>query len=248
VRIATGKSGEDNPYGRMDRTWFTNGLWIDFSRQIADEYFADFHRTPLEFDVLWTAMVAAGAKVTEPLAPGDAAKAQAFIDDLESKHVFIAFDGIASIPQKRVPGATAADPGGAACDGHDPAPDATTSATYAAVYAQIEKLKTTGVPFGLEGDALSNPCMTPERIASILDFYRPARLVLFGDAAAVIGFHQSGVNDLDKYEVDAIANWFIPWTTPSDFPAHEAEAMPGIERFAASLAQMIDQRLTYTRP
>ena len=157
--------------------------------------------------------------------------------------MFIAFDGIAPIAEKPVLGATAANPDGATCEGYDPEPDAITPATDSAVYAQIERLRDRGVPFGLEGGALSDPCMIPERIASILDFYRPARLVLFADTAAVVNFRQKGVNDLNKYEVDAITNWLIPWTTSADFPAHELQAMPRIQQFAASLARMIDQRL-----
>jgi hypothetical protein len=31
MRIGTGKSGEDNPYGRFGTTWFTNSLWVSFS-------------------------------------------------------------------------------------------------------------------------------------------------------------------------------------------------------------------------
>src|ERR1700730_1405896 len=95
MRIGTGKSGEDNPYGRIGMSWFTNSLWIRFSRQVTELYLASFHKTRVEFDMLWTAIVAAGARNVTPITPGEQNEAQQFIDYVAGRNIFIAFNGIA---------------------------------------------------------------------------------------------------------------------------------------------------------
>jgi hypothetical protein len=41
MRIGTCKQGEDNPVGRF-QPWFTNALWIDFSKQVMTAYAQNF--------------------------------------------------------------------------------------------------------------------------------------------------------------------------------------------------------------
>jgi hypothetical protein len=239
MRIGTGKSGEDNPYGRIGMRWFTNSLWIRFSRQVTEFYLASFHRTRLEFDMLWTAIVAAGARTATPITAGEQREAQQFIDYVAAKNIFIAYNGIAPPPTKdAVKGATAANPGGT-CIGYSPRPDATTPAMDAAPLAQVARLKQRGVAFGLEGNALSDPCMTPRRLSPLLRDYRPVRFVFFADAAAVINFAREGINDANRYEVDWLTNILVPWTNAAEFPAHQAQAMPRIKQFADELDRLV---------
>jgi hypothetical protein len=247
MRIGTGKSGEDNPYGRIGMAWFTNHLWITFSRELTRCYLASFQKTRLEFDVLWTSIVAAGAKNATPITPNEQKEAQEFIDYVASKRIFIAYNGISARPTKNeVPGATAANPAGT-CSGYSPQPDDTTTAMDAAPYAQIARLKKRGIAFGLEGNALSDPCMAPRRISAILERYRPARFVLFGDAAALINFWREGINDNNRYEIDQLTNALVPWTNKAEFLALKAEAMPRIKRFATEIDQLVRQSVVVGR-
>jgi hypothetical protein len=239
MRIGIGKSGEDNPYGRVGMAWFTNHLWINFSREVTQYYLASFHKTRLEFDVLWTGIVVAGAKTATPITPNEQKEAQEFIDYVASKNIFIAFNGISNRPTKNaVPGATAANPAGT-CAGYSPRPDETTAATDAAPLAQIERLKQKGIAFGLEGNALTDPCMAPSRISALLEWYKPERFIFFGDAAAVISFHREGMNDNNRYEIDHLTNVLVPWTSKAEFSAHQAEALPRIKQFAAEIEQLV---------
>jgi hypothetical protein len=241
MRIATGKSGEDNPYGRIGMPWFTNHLWVNFSREVTDSYLASFHKTRLEFDMAWTGIVAAGVRNATPVTPNDQKEAQEFIDYIADRNIFIAFNGIASPPAKNaVPGATAANPAGI-CSGYSPQSDGTTPAMDAAPLAQIARLKQKAIAFGLEGGALSDPCMAPRRISALLEYYKPVRFIFFGDAAAMINFQREGVNDTNRYEVDWLTNILVPWTNKSEFSAHQAKAMPGIKQFAAEIDQLVRQ-------
>jgi hypothetical protein len=242
MRVSTGKSGEDNPYGRIGTTWFTNHLWINYSRKVTQYYLANFRRTRLEFDVLWTAIVAAGAKSVTPLTSDEQNEAQEFIDYTVSKKIFIAFNGIAPAPTNQTPGATAINPSGT-CGGYSPQPDATTTAMTAAPYAQIARLREKRIPFGLEGNALSDPCMAPSRISAILNFYRPQRVVFFGDVAALMNFAREGLNQNNGYEIDALTNVVVPRTKNDEFLARQAKAMPQIKRFAADIERLVQQSI-----
>jgi hypothetical protein len=239
MRIGTGKSGEDNPYGRIGMGWFSNSLWIKYSRQVAGFYLTSFHGTRLEFDMLWTAIVVAGVPNVTPITPGEQKEAQQFIDELIDKNIFIAFNGIASEQGKRTPNATAANAEGALCPGFNPRADATTPAMDAAPLAQVARLKQRGIVFGLEGDALFDTCMAPRRLSALLDFYRPVRFVFFADAAAVINFNRQGLNDLNRDEIDALTNILVSWTNIAEFPAHQAQALPPIRQFSAGLDQLV---------
>src|SRR5262249_4513718 len=121
MRIGTGKSGEDNPYGRIGQAWFTNHLWIEYSRKVLGYYVANFRKTHLEFDVLWMAIVAAGVKNATPITSSEQKEAQRFIDNIVNERIFIAYNGVGPRPAIEVPGATAADPG-AECASYNPSP------------------------------------------------------------------------------------------------------------------------------
>jgi len=242
MRIGTGKSGEDNPYGRIGQDWFTNHLWIEYSRKVKEYYLANFRKTHLEFDVLWMAIVAAGVRNATPITSSEQKEAQRFIDDLVSKRIFIAYNGVGPRPAIEVPGATAADPR-AECAGYNASPDNTTTAMDAAPYSQIERLKQRGVSFGLEGNALSDPCMYPRRIAALLDYYRPARFIFFGDVAALINFQRQGINDKNSYEVDDLMNVFVPWTNKMDSAKRQAQAMPQVKAFGTEIERLVRERV-----
>jgi len=243
MRIGTGKSGEDNPYGRVGTSWFTNRLWISFSREVADSYLKSFRKSKLEFDMGWTGIVAAGAKTATRLQEGDRQVAQEFIDYLLAKNVFIAYNGIAPPPIKNArAGATSANPAGD-CDGHNSQPDETTPATDAALYLQIASLKERGIPFGLEGNALTDPCMNVGRISSILDQYKPERFIFFGDAAAIINFHREGLNDKNRFEIDELTKVLLPSAAKTKPDAPRVQAMPKIKEFAADLDRFLQERV-----
>jgi hypothetical protein len=253
VRIGAGKAGEDNPIGRTNgfglgtgMPGFTNHLWISYSRRVADAYFASFHKSRLEFDMGWMAVVAAGAKNITPITMSEQAQAEDFLDYVMSKDVFMTFDG-GPAATNSVPGATAANPQGVTCTGFSPRPDATTPPIVAAPYAEVEHWRRLGMPFGFEVAALSNPCDAPEMIRAILERYRPRRIIFFADWAALINFHHKGLNQQNKWEVDAMTNVFVPWTNAAEFPAHEAQAMPKIKQFADELDDLVEQILARER-
>jgi hypothetical protein len=247
MRIGTGKSGEDNPYGRVGTPWFTNRLWVGFSRQVANLYLADFRKTQLEFDIGWTGIVAAGAKTATPIQEGDRQMAQEFIDYLVAKKIFIAYNGIAPPPTKNVQmNATAANPAGN-CDGHNSQPDDTTPATDAALYFQIAKLRDRGIPFGLEGNALTDPCMNVGRISSILEQYRPKRFIFFGDAAAIINFQREGLNDKNHYEIELLTRVLVASGGKAKFEEQRAQALPKIKEFAGEVERFVQERVVRGR-
>ena len=99
------------------------------------------------------------------------------------------------------------------------------------------------IPFGLEGNALSDPCEATATIGAILRFYQPRRAVLFGDSAAVLNFYHEGINDKNLWIVEGLTNIFVPYTKASDLPAHEIEAMPQIKQFASGLNDLVHQIL-----
>jgi hypothetical protein len=250
MRIGTGKSGEDNPYGRTNgfghgtgMPGFTNSLFITFSRKVTDFYLESFRKTRLEFDIGWTAIVAAGAKTATPITANEPKEAQEFLDYVIGRNIFIAFNGIGPQPKKKVPGATAANHEGVVCPGYSAHPDRDTSATDAAPYAQVARLRQKGISFGLEGNALSDPCEAPQRIGAILEFYRPVRVVFMGDAAALINFLREGVNDANRSEVESLTSMFVPWTKSADLAAHQTEATPRIKQFAGEVDRVIGQSL-----
>jgi len=250
VRIGAGKAGEDNPIGRTNgfgpntgMLGFTNDLWIRYSWQVADAYFASFRKSRLEFDALWMAIVAAGAKNITPITTSEQQEAAHFLDYVMGKHVFMAFNG-SPRATNNVPGATAANPDGVMCTGFSPRPDATTPPIVAAPYAEVEHWRRLGIPFGFEVAALSNPCDAPEMTRAILERYRPTRVIFFADWAALINFHHEGLNKQNQWEVDWLTNVFVPWTNASEFSAHQAQAMPRIKQFAAELDDLVRQILT----
>ena len=242
MRIGTGKSGEDNPSGRIGQAWFTNHLWIEYSRKVEEYYLANFRKTHLEFDVLWMTIVAAGVKNGTPITSSEQKEAQRFIDDIVSEQIFIAYNGVGPRPAIEMPGATAADPR-AECAGYNATPDNTTTPMDAAPYSQIERLRKRGVSFGLEGNALSDPCMYPGRIAALLDYYKPARFIFFGDAAALINFQRQGINDKNSYEVDDLVNVLVPWTNKKDSSERRAQAMSQINAFGTEIERLVRERV-----
>jgi hypothetical protein len=222
---------------------FTNSLWISFSRQVTRFYFTSFHKTRLEFDFGWTAIVAAGAKTATPITAAEQVEAQRFLDDLIRANVFMANNGMAPAPIENAVGATAPKPAGAVCPGFSSSPDADTPASIAAHYAVVERLRQMRIPFGLEGNALSDPCEATATIGAILRFYQPRRAVLFGDSAAILNFYHEGVNDRNLWIVEGLTNIFVPYTKASDLPAHEMQAMPQIKQFASGLNDLTQQIL-----
>jgi hypothetical protein len=250
MRIATGKGGEDNPYGRTNgmgagtgMPGFTNSLFISFSRRVTDSYLENFRKTRLEFDIGWTAIVAAGVRNATPITPAEQQQARQLLDYIIDKKIFVAYNGVAPRPRVEVRGATAANPDDVVCPGYSPRPDQNTPAGSAAAYAVLARLKQNGIPFGLEGNALSDPCQSPQRIGAILEFYKPARFVFFGDAAAVINFFQEGMNDSNRDEVKALTNVFVPWTNAAEFPTHLTEATPQIKQFGNKMDRLLREVL-----
>jgi hypothetical protein len=246
VRIGAGKSSEDNPIGRTNgfgpgtgMPGFTNHLWTTYSREVAAAYFDSFHRTRLEFNFDWIAVIAAQVRNVTPVTPAEASEAQAFLAELQRRNVFLTFDG-GPAPVKGVAGATAARPAGVICTGFGPEPSANMPATLAAPYAAVQRLEKMGIPFGLEIGALSDPCDTPATIAAILRFYRPERVIFFADTAAAIEFLHNGINARDSWEVQALTNAFIPFTNVADMPAHVQAATPEIKHFAGALEAAVE--------
>jgi hypothetical protein len=241
VRIAAGKGGEDNPIGRTGQMpGFSNYLWIDYTRKVMEAYVASFHKSRLEFDMLWTGIVESGAKNGTPITPAEQEEARRFLDEVVAKGVFVTFDG-GPAPIKSVAGATAAHAEGVSCTGFSPAPDASTDAVTAAPFAVVEGWRQRGIPFGFEVAALSNPCDNPRLTRTILQRYRPSRVIFFADWAALINYHRNGLNPQNQWEVDAATSWFVPWTNAAELPAHRLQAKPQIDRFAAELDQLVRQ-------
>jgi hypothetical protein len=224
VRMGTGRAGDDNPIGRTNffgpgtgMPGFTNHVWIGYSRQVVDAYFASFHTSRLEFDMAWTTVVAAGAPDVTPITLSDQEEAENFLGYVVGRDAFMAFPG-GPMATNSVTGASAANPQGVVCTGFDPIPDATTSAVTAAPYAEVEDLRQRGLPFGLGVASLANPCTAPAMTQARLQRYQPRRVIFLADWAALINFSHEGVNPQNQWEIDAATNFFIPFTTGAAFP------------------------------
>jgi hypothetical protein len=243
MRIATGKSGEDNPYGRVGSNWFTNAIWINYSKEVVSAYLQSFHKTQLEFDLLWTAIVAAGARNATPITHDEQLAAQAFLDSLVDRHVYLTYDGIAPQPIQKLQGATAANPEGTVCAGFSPQADSDTPPMDAAAYAQLMRLRKRGVAFGLEGNALADPCQSPTRIEAILRYYKPTRFVFFDDAAALVNLLRAGDNDLNRSAVERLTNAVASSPRYADLEASQrkANARVRIQQLGSDLARLMQE-------
>jgi hypothetical protein len=245
VRIATGKAAEDNPIGRANgygpgtgMPGYTNHMWTDYSRKVTELYFASFHKSRLEFDMGWMAIVAYGVKTITPSTASEQKEAREFLDYLVRRNVFIAFNGIAPQTTNAPVGTTAINPEAATCAGYDP--------RQPGAYMFLAELGRRGIAFGLEGNSLQSACEAPRNIGPILEQSRPQRFVFFADTAGLINFHRQGLNEVNRFAVDWATNILVPWFKGSKDDIRRNQAMPRIDQFAAELNQFV-RRLVVER-
>ena len=185
VRIATGIGSEDNPTfdGLKSRIpGWSNRAWLVYCRHMTDIYLQNFSRTQLEFDldrVGWVYALGTDA---------DRADADQFIDYLQSKHVFLAVDGLdtANITAWRIQ---------------------QTSSGIARDFQYLQEQHAAGRAIGLEaGHTFSNPLFTDaDVIAAAVLAIGADRLVLFADAPATLNFRRFGLTPQNEITISIMA-------------------------------------------
>jgi hypothetical protein len=175
VRISTGLLGEDNPsvdgYRSRDPE-FTERRWIEYSKGLLSIYERYFRKTQLELDIGYVswARVLADSTARE--------EADAFIDQLISDHIFIAFNGLDSNTDKAL--------------GAEDASGALRGPARSIRY--LLAAKSHGESIGLEA---SGPIYVPKMqdasaIAEAIRKISPNRLVLFGTDAGILSQSREG--------------------------------------------------------
>ena len=170
VRIATGILGEDNgTFDGIDTKYpgFTKDNWIAYTQKVTDLYCSSFRKSELDFDEGWTA-------VNQMYGTEEEKKtAQAFVETLYQRHVFIAFNGLCSMDNRIW------------TNRDNPAALTKWEQTVALDLRMLQQAKARGCHIGLEAiGPITGPQMTsmPDILATI-HALQPDRLLWFNDVA-----------------------------------------------------------------
>ena len=185
VRIATGIGSEDNPAFdglKSSMPGWSNQAWLAYCKQMTEVYLSNFRRTQLEFDLDRIGWIYALGTAMDRMA------ADAFIQYLGSKYIFLAVDGLetANIAAWRL---------------HQPTSGVARDIQY------LQQQHAAGRAIGLEaGRAFSNPLFNNvDVIAAAIRDIGADRLVLFADAPATLNFQRLGLNAQNETTVRAMA-------------------------------------------
>jgi hypothetical protein len=184
VRIGTGIMGEDNPsFDGLRNTMpgWSNIAWIKYCRSVADAYLRSFKRTRLEFDIARLGWISANGTAK------DRAAANALIDYLNGRNVFLAMNGfdtdnIAQWKSKAWKNGTARS------------------------LEWIASRERSGNDAGLEGAPLFVPLLKDvDALAAAFREIGANRLVLFSDVAGALNYERNGPNSKNETTRQALS-------------------------------------------
>jgi hypothetical protein len=176
VRIGTGILGEDNATFdglKASIPGWSKSKWLTYCRQMTDIYEEAFHKSQLEFDEGWVSI----AEVYGT--PEEQSAARAFLQYLNARHVFLAFNGLSTedYPLWETRGSGQFTPW---------------QKTLITDLQNLQQAKASGCPIGLEaiGPTTGSQMKDLVLVADMVKALSPDRLILFNETAAVLHYQR----------------------------------------------------------